>query len=118
MDASTRGVPVAAMHLVLQTAAGLGLARAELLAEIGVTESQLADRDGTVSTAQQLQLGRLIATKCPGVNIGLAALAHAFYVRPVALVVLNRNLGPVRPEQFFIAQCAQPRKAVLPAEFC
>lgn len=68
------GVPVAAMHLVLQTASGLGLARAELLEEVGVTEAQLADRDGVVNVAQQLALGRLVAKRRPGVNIGLAAL--------------------------------------------
>jgi len=90
MDASSRGVPVAAMHLVLQTAAGLGLARAELLEEIGITEAELADRDGAVSTMQQLALGRLIATKRPGVNIGLAALD---YVNVSMLGVLRYVVG-------------------------
>ncbi|MBV1859864.1 MAG: AraC family transcriptional regulator [Nannocystaceae bacterium] len=76
MDASNRDVPVAAMHLVLQTAAGLGLSRADLLEEIGVAEDQLADRDGSVAIEQQIHLGRLVAAKCPGVNIGLAALKY------------------------------------------
>lgn len=77
MEAPSRDVPMAAMHLVLQTAAGLGLSRADLLAEIGMSEAQLADRDGSVTVEQQIRLGRLVAARCPGVNLGLAALDYA-----------------------------------------
>ncbi len=79
-------VPVAIMNMVLQMGAALGLARADLLAQVGVDESTLANLDGYVDLHQQIALGQAIARARPGVNIGLVGLD---YVRVSTLGVLG-----------------------------
>jgi len=83
-------VLVAITQMVLQTASALGLDRAQLLAEVGVTEAELADRDGYTTLDTQLRLGHRIAHLRPNVNIGLAALD---YMRPSTLGVLGYVLS-------------------------
>ncbi|MEM7155114.1 MAG: AraC family transcriptional regulator ligand-binding domain-containing protein [Myxococcota bacterium] len=92
-------VQISVMHLVLHAAAGLGLDRATLLAEIGLEESALVDRDGYVLLSQQIALGEAMARARPGMNIGLATLD---YVRPSMLGVLG----------YAIRHCANLRAAL------
>ncbi len=76
MPSQDTPVMASAMHMVLQAASGLGLARSELLAEIGVSETELADLDGYVPLHKQIALGEAIASRRPGINIGLASLRY------------------------------------------
>lgn len=62
--------------MLLQTAIGLGLDRARLLSEAGLSEADLADRDAYLPFAKQIALGEALIRARPGVNIGLAALRH------------------------------------------
>lgn len=87
------------MHMVLHAAAGLGLDRAALLAEVGLEESDLIDRDAYVLLSQQIALGEAIARERPGTNVGLITLN---YLRPSMLGVLG----------YAISHCATLREAL------
>lgn len=76
MSSDDPPVLLAVMQMVLHGAGALNLDRAELLAEIGMTEAQLADRDGYVPLSTQIQLGESIARRCAGINVGLVVLDH------------------------------------------
>lgn len=67
---------VGATQMLLQTGMGLGLDRAALLSEAGLSEPDLADRDAYLPFARQVALGEAIIAARPGVNIGMAALRH------------------------------------------
>lgn len=67
---------VGATQMLLQTGAGLGLERAQLLDAAGLREADLADRDAYLPFARHVALGQAIIGARPGVNIGVAALQH------------------------------------------
>lgn len=69
-------VLVTVMQMVLQMGSALGIDRAELLQEIGVTEAELVDRDGYMPLHKQVALGEALARRRPGVNIGLVGLDY------------------------------------------
>lgn len=92
-------VLVAVVQLVLHGAGALGLDRGELLAEVGVTEAQLADRDDYVPLSMQVRLGEAVARRCPGINVGLVVLEH---MRVSTLGVLG----------YVVSHCATLRDAL------
>ncbi len=83
-------VLVAVVQMALGVAAALGLDRAALLAEAGLREPDLLDRDAYISLSQQVRLGEAIARQRPHRNIGLVSLP---LVSPSMMGVLGYVVG-------------------------
>jgi AraC-like DNA-binding protein len=59
---------------LLRTGAELGLKREDLMADAGLGEADIADRDLYLPVARQVALGEAIVRRLPGVNVGMEVL--------------------------------------------
>lgn len=76
MTSSEPQVLIAVVQMVLQIGAALGIDRGELLAEAGLREVDVVDRDGYLPLRAQVELGQALARRRPGVNLGLVGLDY------------------------------------------
>ena len=77
-------------RMVLGQGAAMGLARPELLAAAGLSETDLIDPDARLPLRCQLAVGHALARARPGENVGLAALR---FMAPTSLGALGYALA-------------------------